>query len=69
MLKHPPVSPNESLRKKGSEALAADLEVHARFDLLGKHFGDGLVKGGDDFHGGLGFNAAGMDQVVESVNE
>ena len=47
----------------------ADLEVHARFDPIGEHFGDGFVKGGDDFHGGLGFDAAGVDQVVESVNE
>lgn len=55
--------------KKSSSRRLADLEVHARFNLIGEHFGDGLVKGGDDFHGGLGFDAAGVDEVVESVNE
>ena len=53
----------------GAAKGAADLEVHARLDLVCQHFGDGFVEGGDDFHGGLGFDAAGMDEVVESVNE
>lgn len=45
------------------------LEAHARLDLVGQHLGDGLVEGGDDFHGSLGFDATRVNQLVEGVNE
>lgn len=45
------------------------LEVHARLDLVGQHFGDILVEEGDDFHGSLRLDAAGVDQVIKCVNE
>ena len=45
------------------------LEIHARLDFVGQHFCDGLIEGGDDFHGGLGLNAAGVDEVVKRVDE
>ena len=45
------------------------LEIHARLDFVGQDFCDGLIEGGDDFHGGLGLNAARVDEVVERVDE
>lgn len=45
------------------------LEVHARLDFVGQHFCDGLIEGGDDFHGGLGLDAAGVDEIIKRVDE
>ena len=45
------------------------LEVHASLDFVRQHLGDGFVEGSHDFHGGLGLDAAGVNHLVEGVNE
>ena len=53
----------------GTSFLSQYLEIHARLDFVGQHFCDGLIEGGDNFHGGLGLNATRVDEVVERVDE
>lgn len=64
------LSPRRREKEKGSnQDRRYYLEVHARLDLIGQHLGDGLVKGSDDFHGSLGFDALSVDEVVKGVDE
>ena len=43
--------------KSKKAASGCYLEVHARLDLVRQHLGDGLVEGGDHFHGSLRLDA------------
>ena len=45
------------------------LEVQARLDLLSQHFRNRLIKSGDDFHGSLRLETAGVDKIIQRVDE
>lgn len=52
-----------------AEARAADLESHARLDLIREHISHGLVEVDEDPHSQLGLDAALGDEVIERVCE
>ncbi len=52
-----------------SRRFMTHLEGHACLHLVIQHFRDALIEGAHNLHGKLRLDAAGADEVVESVRE